>query len=90
MVVVAQAHHDCSVAIVPLRLCQFESTLAWLNGWILSGVLALVWCYRTSENSMRLAWCASSDMLDKFFLCMPSQLLINTLNTIFSDFDSHD
>jgi len=90
VVVVAQAHHGCSVAIVPLRLYQYSSTLAWLNGWILSGALALVWCYRMNENSMHLASCACSDMLDKFFLCMPSQVLINTINSILSDFDSHD
>jgi len=90
VVVVAQAHHGCSAAIVPLRLCQYSSTLAWLNEWILSGALALVWCYRMSENSMHLASCASLGMLDRFFSCMPSQVLINTINSILSDFDSHD
>ena len=89
MAVVAQVRHDCLTAIVPLRLYQYSSTLAWLNGWILSGALALVEYFHTSENSIHLAWCAWSGMLGRFFLYTPSRTLIFTLITIFSDFDHH-
>jgi hypothetical protein len=87
--VVAQVRHDCLVAIVPLRLYQSESILSWQIESNPSGALALVEYSHTSENSIHLAWCAWSGMLDRFFLYMASRTLVFTLITIFSDFDHH-